>query len=119
MVEDNEQHRFLIRTIIKSSFKDVNLFEAKNLKEARGIFKENKEILNVVLVDGMLPDGEGIDFIREIRGFPGKIVAMPTDEGEEGAREKAKNLYESVGAVYCPKSRLTKGECLKEILDVL
>lgn len=40
-------------------------FQCRTLEEARCVFKEEK--LALILLDVNLPDGDGVDFIREVR----------------------------------------------------
>lgn len=52
---------------------------AATLKEARE--ELNKSLPDVILLDMKLPDGSGMDFLREIAGFPATEVVVVTGNG--------------------------------------
>ena len=63
IVEDDKKLNDGIRLALKN---DAYFFyQSRTLQEAREILK--KEDITLVLLDGNLPDGNGIDFVREIR----------------------------------------------------
>jgi DNA-binding response OmpR family regulator len=63
LVEDNEQIQASNRAILERSGYDVRL--AMNLAEARKEFTLRR--LDAIILDITLPDGNGLDFLRELR----------------------------------------------------
>jgi two-component system NtrC family response regulator len=67
IIDDEEKLRSLLARIIKSEGFEV--FEAKDLKS--GFKKLEQTDIDVVLCDVKLPDGNGVDFLQNIKGgFP-------------------------------------------------
>ena len=54
---------------------------ANNLSEAKKRFKD--EIIDLILLDVMLPDGSGLDFCREVRRVSGVPIIFLTAKDEE------------------------------------
>jgi DNA-binding response OmpR family regulator len=86
MVEDEELlHRLLKRRLGE----EATLISALTLKDARALFAEHAITIDVIIMDGRVPeqDGEGapfspntIEFVRQIRGvFGGPMVATSGD----------------------------------------
>ena len=68
---------------------------ARNLEEARALLRERQ--YHVALLDVRMPDGNGLDLLREIReGSPGTEVIMLTAYGtvEEGVRAMKDGAYD-------------------------
>jgi len=63
IVEDHENISLSIKNILKNEGYQVE--SAKELREGRNILQVTK--VNLVLLDWMLPDGQGIDFLMELR----------------------------------------------------
>ena len=63
IVEDDKKLNDGIRLALKND--DYFFYQCRTLQEAREILK--KEDITLVLLDVNLPDGNGIDFVREIR----------------------------------------------------
>jgi CheY-like chemotaxis protein len=80
VVDDNEVFlRSLRRTLNQA---DVTYVYATDLAEARSIWSEHAEDIALIAMDGILPDGLGTDFVREIRPhFSGQIASI-TDTSE-------------------------------------
>jgi DNA-binding response OmpR family regulator len=62
IIEDDENLGQSLKKVIESEGMMAHL--ARNLKEAREIISTT---IDVVILDWMLPDGQGIDFLRELR----------------------------------------------------
>lgn len=62
IVEDDENLGATLKSFLRDEGHDVDL--AQNLAEARDVDLSQKEL---VILDWMLPDGQGIDFLRELR----------------------------------------------------
>ncbi|HVY76700.1 MAG TPA: sigma-54 dependent transcriptional regulator [Puia sp.] len=78
LIDDEEQLRKLLSRII--ALEGFNVEQAGSLKAALGVLKE-KEI-DVVLCDVRLPDGNGVDFIKEVRAkYPLPEIILLTAYG--------------------------------------
>jgi two-component system NtrC family response regulator len=65
LIDDEEKIRSLLKRII--TLEGYTLFEAGILKAAKNIL--DKESIDVVLCDVKLPDGNGVDFVKNIKSF--------------------------------------------------
>lgn len=63
IVEDDKKLNDGIRLALKND--SYFFYQCRTLQEARDIL--NREDITLVLLDVNLPDGNGIDFVREIR----------------------------------------------------
>ncbi|MGO4770435.1 sigma-54-dependent transcriptional regulator [Flavobacterium sp. W22_SRS_FK3] len=78
IIDDEEKLRSLLARIVKSEGFDV--FEAKDLKS--GFKKLEQTDIDVVLCDVKLPDGNGVDFLQNIKtSFPLTEVILLTAFG--------------------------------------
>lgn len=73
IVDDNEMTRALLRTILKSDDYEV-VGEASNSKG--GLDQAKKLKPDVVCLDILLPDGSGIDLLKEIKQESPKTVVL-------------------------------------------
>ena len=68
-VEDEELNRTLLRAVLQRApglrLRSASLLEARTLGQARAILTE--EAVDLVLLDVRLPDGSGLDLVREIK----------------------------------------------------
>ena len=81
IVDDEARMRKLIRDyLIKENCK---ILEAADGEEALEIFEENKEKINLVLLDVMMPKVDGWTVLRKIRSESKVPVIMLTARGEE------------------------------------
>lgn len=73
-VEDGPVNRALVRAIFSRTseprVRDCVLLNAESLAEARAILRS--QVVDLVLLDVRLPDGDGLDLARELRNSPGK-----------------------------------------------
>lgn len=65
LVEDNEPVRITIAALLRSSGHRV--LQAESLAQARTLFSEHAEDIDIVLTDLQLPDGNGKDLARDLR----------------------------------------------------
>jgi two-component system, OmpR family, KDP operon response regulator KdpE len=72
LVEDEKQIRRLIRRVLEDQGWIVH--EADTV--ARGLSEASARILDLVILDLGLPDGDGIDFLREFRGWSDAAVVV-------------------------------------------
>jgi two-component system, NarL family, response regulator DevR len=90
---------------------DVVLVEAGSLAEARARLREGG--LDAALIDVRLPDGDGLDLVRELSDGAGgriptldltaclehKVAARAMDAGAKGAFTKVVSVPEMAGAI--------------------
>ncbi len=80
VVDDEEAARFGIRKALQG--RDVFILEAPDLRSAR--YTLQNESPDLLLLDVNLPDGSGIDLLREINAQPGAVpVIVITAHGSE------------------------------------
>jgi DNA-binding NtrC family response regulator len=89
LVDDEEKLRNLLKRII--GLEGFTIFEADSLKTASKILE--KESVEVVLCDVKLPDGDGVNFVREIKQkYPLVEVILLTAYGNiQGGVQAMKN----------------------------
>ena len=64
IVDDQEFDRRMMRRVLAKEFPNIPLLVAKDLKEARA--RLNDRNVTMVFLDNALPDGMGVDFVREL-----------------------------------------------------
>ena len=80
MVEDEPEIRRFVRMALESE--GLEVFEAGTLQ--RGLIDSATRRPELVVLDLGLPDGDGLDFIREFRGWSSSpILVLSAREGEE------------------------------------
>jgi CheY-like chemotaxis protein len=80
LVEDNEAFReAFVRMLERELAPELNVTfaEANSLAEAHARLLEEDRLV-AALVDIGLPDGDGLDLVRELEGDGGRIPALPT-----------------------------------------
>jgi two-component system chemotaxis response regulator CheY len=83
IVEDYPFMSELVRTMLRE-FGVGNLFTAENAENARNILRTNNETgsrtpIDIVLVDWLMPDGNGVNFIKWIRNHKSESIKfLPT-----------------------------------------
>lgn len=82
LVVDDEQR---MRTLLKDFLvkKDYDVIEAKDGEEALEIFEERQEIIDLILLDVMMPKLDGWSVLRQIRQNSRIPIIMLTARGEE------------------------------------
>jgi DNA-binding response OmpR family regulator len=94
LVVDDEPHiGLLLRLQLESRGYDIRL--ARSLFEARGAVKDEPSPPDAIMLDIHLPDGSGIEFLRELRERPATAeipVLILTAEGEERVLAEARRL---------------------------
>jgi len=94
LVVDDEPHiGLLLRLQLESRGYDIRL--ARSLFEARGAVKDDAGPPDAILLDIHLPDGSGVDFLRELRDRPATAeipVLILTAEGEERVLAEARQM---------------------------
>jgi two-component system KDP operon response regulator KdpE len=80
MIEDEPEIRRFVRMALESE--GLEVFEAATLQ--RGLIDSATRRPELVVLDLGLPDGDGLDFIREFRGWSqAPILVLSAREGEE------------------------------------
>ncbi len=82
LVEDEPQIRRFVRSALEEEGWQV--FEAENLK--RGLIDAGTRKPDLVILDLGLPDGDGVDFITDVRGWssvPIIVLSARTDESDK------------------------------------
>ena len=81
VVDDEFRMRKLVKDFLQKE--DCTVFEAGDGEEAIKIFSENKEKINLILLDVMMPKLDGWSVLRQIRQESKVPVIMLTARGEE------------------------------------
>ena len=81
MVEDDNKLREVLTKFL--SINDYEVLAAENGKVGLKLFYENSKNLDIVLLDGMLPDTDGVDVLKEIREHSQVPVIMLTARESE------------------------------------
>jgi two-component system, OmpR family, KDP operon response regulator KdpE len=82
LVEDDKQIRHLVRRILEDQGWTVH--EADTV--AQGLSEGRARVLDLVILDLGLPDGDGTEFLRDLRGW--SDVAVIVLSGRVGERDK-------------------------------
>ena len=117
LVEDNEDFREAFASMLELALApeiDVSFAQADSLAEAHTLL-EKEEGLDAALIDVGLPDGDGLDLVRELVGDVDRIAPLPTlvitanlehsvatraiEAGARGALSKMVSLGETSEAV--------------------
>ncbi len=82
LIEDEQQIRRFVRTALEAQ--GWNVFEAQTMKA--GLVEAGTRKPDLVVIDLGLPDGDGVDLIREIRGWssvPMIVLSARADERDK------------------------------------
>lgn len=111
ILEDNEDHAFLISKTLKRGFPQVHIDLARNVAEALSKIKSGK--FHLILADYNLPDGNGLDVLKQLNSEKMDIpFVMLTGSGDEKIAVEAmqEGAYD-----YLVKDEL----CLKTLAKVV
>ena len=116
LVEDNAEFRQVfthaLGLALAAEQLDVTFVESGSMSEARERLREGG--LDAALIDVTLPDGNGLDLVREINdggvgdhiptlvltaGLDHSVAARAVDAGAHGAQSKALSMLETAEAV--------------------
>jgi two-component system catabolic regulation response regulator CreB len=116
LVEDNAEFRKAftraVRLALAPEQLDVAFVESDSLAEARTRLREGG--LDAALIDVTLPDGNGLDLVREINdggvgshiptmvltaGLDHSVAALAVEAGAQGAQSKVVSIPETVEAI--------------------
>src|SRR5205814_6701666 len=82
LVEDERQIRRFVRTALETE--DWRVYESETMKQ--GLIEAGTRKPDVVILDLGLPDGDGVDFIRDLRAWsstPVIVLSARTDERQK------------------------------------
>ena len=78
IVEDNQTQNDVLANFLRHEYYDV--VSAYTLNEARDLFSSDTDL---IVLDVMLPDGSGLDFLKEIRKYSDVPVIVLTALDDE------------------------------------
>ena len=81
IVDDEQRMRKLIKDFLLT--KDYKILEAEDGEKAVKVFEENKDKINIILLDVMMPKLDGWSVLRKVRQDSNVPVIMLTARGEE------------------------------------
>ena len=81
IVDDEQRMRKLIKDFLVA--KGFSILEAENVERALEVFDENKNKINLILLDVMMPKLDGWSVLRQIRQESKVPIIMLTARGEE------------------------------------
>lgn len=81
VVDDESRMRKLIRDFLAQ--KGYSILEAQDGEEALKVFEENKNKIDIILLDVMMPKLDGWSVLRQIRQTSNVPIIMLTARGEE------------------------------------
>src|SRR5215217_7483781 len=96
LVEDHASFRTAMALLLEREEGIKVVGQAGTLAEAYQLLSEDAE---VAVVDLGLPDGSGIEFIKELREFNPKAEASALEAGAAGVLHKADGITEIAEAV--------------------
>ena len=115
LVEDNAEFRqaftHALRLALAAEHLDVTFVESGSMAEAREQLQEGG--LDAALIDVTLPDGNGLDLVREINdgltdsiptlvltvGLDHAVAAQAIEAGAQGAQSKVVSMPETVETI--------------------
>ena len=80
IVDDEQRMRKLIKDFLVA--KGFSILEAENGEKALKVFEENKNKINLILLDVMMPKLDGWSVLRQIRQESKVPIIMLTARGE-------------------------------------
>ena len=81
IVDDEQRMRKLIKDFLKT--KGYSILEAEDGEEGLAVFEQNKNKINLILLDVMMPKLDGWSVLRQIRQESKIPIIMLTARGEE------------------------------------
>ena len=81
IVDDEQRMRKLIKDFLKA--KGYSILEAEDGEEGLAVFEQNKNKINLILLDVMMPKLDGWSVLRQIRQTSNVPIIMLTARGEE------------------------------------
>jgi len=101
LVEDEEAHAELIQLSFEAR-SDIRLQVASSLEEARSLLAQTTP--DMAIVDSLLPDGRGLELIRELRRESHYPIVLLTSHADASMQAEA---IEAGASGYVVKSEVT------------
>jgi DNA-binding NarL/FixJ family response regulator len=80
LVDDDEAFREAFARMLQLALApelNVSFAQADSLAEAHTLLKQEEDGLDAALIDIGLPDGDGLDLVRELNGHGERITSLP------------------------------------------
>ena len=80
LVDDDEAFREAFARMLQLALApelNVSFAQADSLAEAHTLLKQEEDGLDAALIDIGLPDGDGLDLVRELNGHGERITTLP------------------------------------------
>ena len=118
VVDDESRMRKLIKDFLK--VKGYHILEASDGEEALQVFEENKNEINLILLDVMMPKLDGWSVLRQIRQTSNVPIIMLTARGEEQDELFGFELGvdEYISKPFSPKILVARVEAILKRLQV-
>lgn len=127
IVDDSEDNCEVLKKILSD---DYEVIEATNGKEAMEILISNKDIISAVLIDTIMPDMDGYEFMKQVRknenisDIPIIVTTQKDSQDDEikaleaGALDFIKKPY-NANIIRCRISNILKIKEASEIINVI
>lgn len=114
-VEDDSEISNLVKLALADNF-GYDIVLAETLQEAKQVYDSRKEDFDLTILDRQLPDGEGYDFIRHVRG-KGDQMSIMMYSGY--ANTENEELAYSLGANYFLHKPFDLQEFIEKVQELL
>ena len=115
VVDDDEVDRIAVRRSLRSAEFPCTVGDAASLRDAEAALRGGAP--DCLVLDYMLPDGNGLDLVRRIRGSGLRVpIIMLTGQGDEAI---AVELMKAGATDYLPKEGLTPERLQHSIRNAL
>ena len=115
VVDDDEMMRAFVKELLKIN--DFQITEAANGKEGLKEFRENTP--DLVITDIIMPEMEGISFIRELRSYNKDIPIIAMTGNVHGRMEEFLDISSQLGADEILRKPILSQEFLEAINKLL
>ena len=113
-LEDSDDDFEMLNAVL-SDHKQISLSRSNSIEDALQVLKQNH--FDLILLDYLLPDGNGLDFLRNIEKEGSEIPAVViTGQGDEMI---AKQVIQAGAYDYLPKDRIGEKSLLRVIINTL
>ena len=118
IVDDEQRMRKLIKDFLKA--KGYSILEAEDGEEGLAVFEQNKNKINLILLDVMMPKLDGWSVLRQIRQESKIPIIMLTARGEEQDELFGFELGvdEYISKPFSPKILVARVEAILKRLQV-
>jgi DNA-binding NarL/FixJ family response regulator len=128
LIDDHAAFRIPLALVLERERDLIVLSQAGSLSEARTKLPEISGMVDIALVDLHLPDGNGVDIVRDVRAAnpEGQVIVLTADtdnrhharaieEGAVGIVSKSAQPFEIVDAIR----RVHDGETVQPVQEIL